>query len=700
MKTSSRCAHVVLFAVALVFSSFVNAAAATVHFKVATYNIQAGKGQPGLSGRPATFTNNMNCTDPSQPMNAWGVGLVQAALRRDIGADPSIIALALSESWETVCGSPEQVQATLGWAARTQGHNGIALLARYGFAGPEQWLQLDTSMNFNPSDTMWIVRAPVCVDAACSQWVAVFATHWFGYGNDPRAAYERQAGQTIAFIQSFGDANAVLAGDLNVWEDAAAVVCSQPSMPYGLNQLRGAGYLDAWSYTHGTSEGYTGMLNKGGCGNPEGYAWKRIDYVWSLGLRPLSAARFAMVAAGDEAPSDHYGVVAEYGEETTPPAPAGEILLHARNATRIAGEWRRVTDSTAAGGEAIGQADRGTPKIATPFASPSNYFELTFTARAGQPYRLWLRMKAERDYYGNDSVHVQFSDSTDAAGNPLYRIGTTSSSVVVLEEYSGARISGWGWQDNGYGFGVLGPFVCFAASGQHTIRIQSREDGASIDQIALSPAQYLTMSPGAPRDDTTILPPTSDIQSAREIVMHARNATSITGSWQLAADTTAAGGQAVVQPNLGVPKVSPALATPANYFELTFDVVAGQPYRLWLRMKAERNYYGNDSVHVQFSGAVDQAGRPVARIDTTESTVVVLEDCSGCVISGWGWQDNGYGTNVLGPLLYFDSTGRHTIRVQGREDGVFIDQIVLSPAQYLNSAPGAVRDDGTILAPR
>jgi hypothetical protein len=42
----------------------------------------------------------------------------------------------------------------------------------------------------------------------------------------------------------------------------------------------------------------------------------------------------------------------------------------------------------------------------------------------------------------------------------------------------------------------------------HTIRIQTREDGLAIDQIVLSPSAYLSVSPGALVNDTTILPET------------------------------------------------------------------------------------------------------------------------------------------------------------------------------------------------
>jgi hypothetical protein len=53
---------------------------------------------------------------------------------------------------------------------------------------------------------------------------------------------------------------------------------------------------------------------------------------------------------------------------------------------------------------------------------------------------------------------------------------------------------------------------------------------------------------------------------------------------------------------------------------------------------------------------------------------------------------------VLAVLLGFGrQTGVQTIRIQARKDGVSIDQIVLSPGTYLNSPPGANRNDTTIL---
>jgi len=102
-------------------------------------------------------------------------------------------------------------------------------------------------------------------------------------------------------------------------------------------------------------------------------------------------------------------------------------------------------------------------------------------------------------------VMVQFSGSLDTTGSAKYRIGTISAYDVNLEDCSGCGESGWGWQDNGYGLNVMGPNVTFAQSGAQTIRVQIKEDGFSIDQIVLSAGTYLTTSPGALKNDTTIL---------------------------------------------------------------------------------------------------------------------------------------------------------------------------------------------------
>src|SRR5687767_4694603 len=64
-----------------------------------------------------------------------------------------------------------------------------------------------------------------------------------------------------------------------------------------------------------------------------------------------------------------------------------------------------------------------------------------------------------------------------------------------------------------------------------------------------------------------------------------------------------------------------------------------------------------------------------------------LEECSGCGLSGWGWEDDGWGaTNRNGVTVRFPAGGFQSIVIQTREDGVSIDQVVLSSEKYPDDA--------------
>ncbi len=566
----------------------------------------------------------------------------------------------------------------------------------------------------------------------------------------------------------------------------------------------------------------------------------------------------------------------------------GDIVLYAADAPTsgaVVGRWQRELDATAAGGARLRNPNLGAAKRTTALAAPVDYFELTFNAPADVPYHLWVRGKADGDNYSNDSVFVQFSNTTANA------IGTTSAAEVNLEDCSGCRVAGWGWQDNGYGANVMGAHITFTTTGAHTIRIQTREDGLSIDQIMLSRAAFFTQAPGALKNDAAIYPrnagstappdaesplvsvtnpvggstlagsvmatidasdnvgvtgvellvdgtvvgtstsespyaigwdtrsasngphtvtarasdaagnrtvsapvavtvdnppipdttaPTAAVTSpsagasvvgtatitvtaadnvgvtqvelfvdgvsagvtttgpspytfswnstlvadgshslqatatdaagnagtstavnvtvsntapplSTQIVLYTADvpAASIVGRWQREVDASAAGGARLRNPNLNAAKRTTALAAPADYFEATFTAQANVPYHLWVRSRADGDNYANDSVFIQFSSV---AG---ALIGTTGAAEMNLEDCSGCRVAGWGWQDNGY--NAVGADIVFTQAGTQTIRVQTREDGLSIDQIVLSPLASRATSPGALRNDTTIV---
>jgi hypothetical protein len=130
---------------------------------------------------------------------------------------------------------------------------------------------------------------------------------------------------------------------------------------------------------------------------------------------------------------------------------------------------------------------------------------------------------------------------------------------------------------------------------------------------------------------------------------------------------------------------------------VTFDAEAGVKYRLWLRLNPTDDSKWNDSIYVQFSGAVNGSGSPIYRTGTTQGLLVNLATTSAATeLNGWGWQNGAYWLPDTGEV-WFATTGPQTLRVQIREDGVSIDQIVLSPSLYLTSAPGPVGGDSTIV---
>ena len=186
--------------------------------------------------------------------------------------------------------------------------------------------------------------------------------------------------------------------------------------------------------------------------------------------------------------------------------PLKEIVLYAIRGRKI-GDWEDVSDPEAALGWRTFNPDRGRAKVTAPLAAPDDYFELVFLADPTQDYKLWIRGKAVNDYWGNDSAWVQFDHSLDRSGAAAYRIGTADALPFNLEECSGCGISGWGWEDDGWGaVNTNGTTIRFEQGGWQRLRIQRREDGLSIDQIVLSSERYLTARPGAAKNDTTIVP--------------------------------------------------------------------------------------------------------------------------------------------------------------------------------------------------
>ena len=199
-----------------------------------------------------------------------------------------------------------------------------------------------------------------------------------------------------------------------------------------------------------------------------------------------------------------------------PPPPAPNVVVYAGDVApaNIHGSWHLTSDGTAAGGSKIASTDAGVSNTSNPLATPTDYVDVTFTAQAGTPYTLWMRLDAAANSKFNDSLYVQFSDAS-ANGSSAYPIGTTSGLVVNLApDSTGSTLSNWGWVNGSYWLSQPATFT-FPTTGSHTLRVQVREDGVAFDQIVLSPSTYFNAgascpntcggAPGPLANDTTIV---------------------------------------------------------------------------------------------------------------------------------------------------------------------------------------------------
>jgi PKD repeat protein len=237
-----------------------------------------------------------------------------------------------------------------------------------------------------------------------------------------------------------------------------------------------------------------------------------VSYQWDFGdgqssnlQSPMHTYQTAGSYAAKVTVTDNLGATASKTMNINVTGPTlSNIVLYASEAPVRTGNWAVEPDPTAAGTFRIHYPDAGGPRLTVPFANPTHYFEMTFTVQAGIPYRLWMRGKADANSTNNDSVWVQFSNSVDSGGQPIFRIGSIDAIMFNMEETTGQGLSAWGWNDTA--INGLGPLVYFSTSGTQTIRIQLREDGLAIDQLVLSPQTYLNSSPGALKNDNVILP--------------------------------------------------------------------------------------------------------------------------------------------------------------------------------------------------
>ena len=184
--------------------------------------------------------------------------------------------------------------------------------------------------------------------------------------------------------------------------------------------------------------------------------------------------------------------------------------------------------------------------------------------------------------------------------------------------------------------------------------------------------------------------------AAQDIALYSSDVTTIQGNWARVPSASGAGAQKMASTDVGWSSTNNPLAAPGDYFEANFTARAWIGYRVWLRLKAANNSKWNDSVWAQFSDALGANGNAIYRIGTTSGLLFNLEECTGCGVSNWGWSGGAWWVSQE-LAIQFPTDGTKTIRIQTREDGVEIDQIVISSASYMNGSPGRSKDDTTLL---
>ena len=287
--------------------------------------------------------------------------------------------------------------------------------------------------------------------------------------------------------------------------------------------------------------------------------------------------------------------------------------------------------------------------------APGEWLAYSVNVAAAATYRLDLRVASSGE---GGRVHVEF-DGVDKTG-PMTIPNTNS------------------WQS----WVTLHAPVALSAGAQ-TMRVVVDAAGPTGIVGNLNFVQVLTLAVPLPSD----------------IVIYAADVASdhVHGSWSQQADSASPGGIKLQTTDVGVSHTDSPLASPVDYFDVSFEAVADQPYALWLRLKALGNNKFNDAVWVQFSGA-NANGGPIYPIGSTSALLVNLAtDATASSLSNWGWQNGAYWL-MQTTTFTFPAGGSQTIRVQVREDGVQVDQIVLSPNAYRHGSPGSVSNDTVIVA--
>ncbi|MDY6853876.1 MAG: metallophosphoesterase family protein [Thermodesulfobacteriota bacterium] len=107
----------------------------------------------------------------------------------------------------------------------------------------------------------------------------------------------------------------------------------------------------------------------------------------------------------------------------------GMIIIKAEDIpiSSIFGSWQKVSDTSIDNDTVIKDMEGFNIQNEFPLMKPDNFFEVSFFALGNVDYHVWVRMRAADERVSGDSIYIQFSDSIDKEGKPIYRIAEMGS---------------------------------------------------------------------------------------------------------------------------------------------------------------------------------------------------------------------------------------------------------------------------------
>lgn len=172
--------------------------------------------------------------------------------------------------------------------------------------------------------------------------------------------------------------------------------------------------------------------------------------------------------------------------------------------------------------------------------------------------------------------------------------------------------------------------------------------------------------------------------AARDVIVQASSLPkSALSEWEFWNDPLSPGGKLVGTPNAGGNMDPPPEEDPHVTFKARVE--GGVAYRCWVHMKVgtPKGVSKANKLWLQFSKAVDAKGKEMLKPGSASYLTA-----QGPAEPGWAWVPClAAGEKAPGSLLTFKGGGEITVLIQAGMEGVGFDQLILSPARFLDQAP-------------